>query len=351
VQRLAVRPFPGGRPGLLLWRKGMVVLSAMPGNHTARLIRLARRVPAINGLDEALAALGDADIVHAFNVSWEAALVAAHATAGRDGLPLVITPFAHLGAGDGDRVARNSTMQHQLHMLRGARRVLTLTEVERAGLAALGVPEANLAVIGGGADDPPADFAASPYYPTAGRDWPEPYAVFIGRLSYDKGAIHAAQAVLRAEPPRTLVLIGTTTPEFDRFYRGLSNEQRARVRPLGVLPEVDKHAILAGARCLLLPSRSDSFGIVMLEAWGHGRPVIAARAGGIPGVVDDGVNGLLVPFGDVDALAAAVGRLLSDGDLADVLGQAGRDKARRDYSWDAVAERVLGHYLALHEPA
>jgi len=105
--------------------------------------------------------------------------------------------------------------------------------------------------------------------------------------------------------------------------------------------------VVARAGCLLLPSRSDSFGIVLLEAWAHGRPVVAARAGGIPGVVDDGVNGLLVPFGDVAALETATERLLSDGNYAGQLGENGRRKVGQEYNWDAVTERVLSHYRAI----
>ena len=346
VIRLPVRPFPGGRRGLMLWRKGMVVLAALPGDRTAVLRRMACRIPPIDGLDAALAGLADVDLFHAFNVSWEHGLVAAHAAARAMGRPLVATPFAHLGERAGDRVARNSTMAHQLAVLRAARRVLVLTGVERDGLARYSVLPERVAVIGGGVDAPPDDFTASPYWAGVER-LPEPYAVFVGRLSADKGAIHAAEAIGRLRRRGravSLALVGATTPEFERFYRGLSPAERAGLRPLGVLSERDKHAVLARSRCLLLPSHSDSFGIVLLEAWTHGRPVIAARAGGIPGVVDEGVNGLLAPFGDVAALAAAAERLLADEGLARRLGESGRDKVAGQYSWSSVAERVHAHY-------
>lgn len=346
VIRLPISPFPGRRRGLMLWRKVMVVLSALPGERTALLLRLARRFPAIEGLDETLAGLAGVSLVHAFNVSWEHGLVAGHAAARTAGIPLVVTPFAHLGAAAGDRVARNSTMQHQLAILNAARRVLVLTSVERDGLAGFGVPAARVGVIGGGVDAPPDDLAASPYWDEAGH-LPEPYVVFVGRLSFDKGALHAAEAILRLRQRGravSLALVGSMTPEFERFQRRLSAVERAGLRLLGVLPERDKHAVVARSRGLLLPSHSDSFGIVLLEAWSHGRPVIAARAGGIPGVVDDGINGLLVPFGDVGALAAAVERLLDDEALARQLGESGRAKVAEEYTWAAVAERVHSHY-------
>jgi len=349
VIRLPIRPFPGRRRGLMLWRKAMVVLSALPGDATASLRRMARRVPPIVGLDEALAGL-EVDLIHAFNVSWEHGLVAAHAAAVRAGTPWVVTPFAHLGAGAGDRVARNSTMAHQMDILRAAWRVLVLTRVEQDGLARFGLPPERCAVIGGGVDDPPGDVAASPFATPAGRDWPAPYVVFIGRLSHDKGAIHAAEAIRRLRQRGrevALALIGSTTPEFDRFYRQLDAADRRGIRPLGVLAERDKHAVLAGSRGLLLPSHSDSFGIVLLEAWGHGLPVVAARAGGIPGVVDEGQNGLLAPFGDVAGLAEAVERLLVDEALARRLGEHGRAKVAAAYQWPVVAERVLSEYRAV----
>ena len=349
VIRLPVLPTPHGRRGLLLWRKAMVLLSALPGDQAAWLTGMARRVPAIDGLAETLAGLGDVDVFHAFNLSWERAMVAAHAHSREVGRPLFITPFLHLGEGN-DRVARNSTMDHQLRIMREADRLLVLTRVEADGLARYVYGPERIAVIGGGADAPPADFAASPYF---AADHPEArgeFGLYIGRHSFDKGALHAADAVrvLRGRGRDiALLLIGSSTPEFERYRRRLSPEDRAAIRPLGALSDRDKHAVLNRAKFLMLPSRSDSFGIVLLEAWAHGVPVIAARAGGIPGVVDDGATGLLVPFADVDNLAMAAERILGDPMFAERLGRQGREKLMAAYHWDVVVERVLGQYRAL----
>ena len=123
VFALPVRPFPGGRRGLMFYRKAMVVFSAAPGNHIRALMGMGRRVPRLVGIDDELSrvvSVAMPDLIHAFNVSWEAALIDAYAAARRLGLPLVVTPFAHLGVGFDDRVARNSTMQHQLAILGAA---------------------------------------------------------------------------------------------------------------------------------------------------------------------------------------------------------------------------------------
>lgn len=120
-----------------------------------------------------------------------------------------------------------------------------------------------------------------------------------------------------------------------------------QVRPLGLVSEKDKHALLSRARVLVLPSRVDSFGIVLLEAWAHGKPVIGARAGGIPGVIDEGENGLLVDWGDSRALADAIARLLADSDEAARMGSAGREKMAREYTWSAVYDRIERVYQGL----
>lgn len=347
VVRLPVRPFPGGRSGLMAYRKLMVVLSAVPGDQSAMLNWLAARVPWIEGLPEALAAAPPIDLVHGFNVSWESALVAAAALARARSVPFVVTPFAHFGTGEHDRVARNSTMDHQLRLMREAAEVLVLTSLEREDLSSYGVPREKIAVIGGSADPLPLgwspDMAAE-----LDRPLPPCFALFLGRASRDKGAIDAAEAVLalrQRHPDLALVLAGTASPEFGSWLERLPNEQRPAIITLGIVDETTKHTLLERSAMLLLPSRSDSFGIVLLEAWQHGKPVIGARAGGIPGVIDEGRNGLLVNYGDVGALSAAIARLLEDPALARALGEGGRRKVTSELSWEQTAARAESAYL------
>jgi glycosyltransferase involved in cell wall biosynthesis len=262
-------------------------------------------------------------------------------------LPFVVTPFAHFGTGK-DRVARNSTMDHQLQLLREAAGIFALTSVEQEGLRQYSVNSERVAVVGSGLDPLPetADFILLQQQYHLSR----PFVIFIGRNSYEKGAIHAAQAVLAMRQqgsPIALVLVGQMTAEFERFYGRLTEREKGIIRPLGILSEPDKHTLLSQAELLLLPSRTDSFGIVLLEAWAHNKAVIGARAGGIPGVVDDGQNGLLVPFGDVLALAQAIHRLLHTPDLKQAMGQQGQTKITAEYTWDRVTDRVESHYQQL----
>jgi glycosyltransferase involved in cell wall biosynthesis len=347
IIRCPLRPLPGRFTALLAWRKLMVLLSALPGDQTAVLQRMCRLIPPIQGLPTVLAQLDDIDLVHGFNVSWEYALMAGWRWARQRGLPFVLTPFTHFGTGQ-DRVARNSTMDHQRRVYRDAARVLVLTAVEQAGLAALSVPSNQIDVIGGGMDAVPAlgDWAVLQEKYQLQR----PYALFVGRNSFEKGAIHAAQAVLALQQAGSevrLVLAGQLAGEFERFYGRLPPSAQQIIQPLGIVNETDKHTLLSQAEMLLLPSRTDSFGIVLLEAWAHGKPVIGARAGGIPGVIDHQHNGLLVKFGDVAALGQAIQSLLTDVAKGQTMGANGRDKVHTQYNWQQVAERVWANYEAV----
>ncbi len=95
-----------------------------------------------------------------------------------------------------------------------------------------------------------------------------------------------------------------------------------------------------------LPSRHEPFGIAILEAWASVRPVVAARVGGVPSFVDDGVNGLLFPDNDHQAAREALRQLLEDASLATRLAREGREKACREFSWSAITKRLIGVYDA-----
>lgn len=347
--RCPLRPLPLGRTGLLAWRKGMVLLSALPGDQSGWLRRMAQAVPPITGLAATLATLpDDFDLVVGFNLSWEHAALAAWQFARQRRRPFVLVPFAHLGEGRHTRMARNATMDHQRHLLADADSVLALTEAEVAGFAAWGIVPRRIDVVGSGLDPTPA--LTDPAGIVASYDLQTPFALFIGRVNYDKGAIHAAQAAIalrRQGLPLTLALVGRTATDFDKFYSHLSPAARQAVRPLGVVSEEAKHSLLSQASLLLLPSRTDSFGIVLLEAWSHSKPVVGASVGGVGSVISDGQDGLLVPFGDVDALGQAISRLVSDDALNRRLGAQGQAKLQARYTWERVAERVLANFAQL----
>ena len=122
---------------------------------------------------------------------------------------------------------------------------------------------------------------------------------------------------------------------------------RNKVSFLGVVDRVAP--ILKDADLLLLPSATESFGLVALEAMTSGVPVIASDIGGIPEVVEHGVSGYLAPVGDVELMATEAIRLLSDCDLWEAFSAAARKRAVGMFNYrlivpqyEAIYERVLG---------
>jgi glycosyltransferase involved in cell wall biosynthesis len=138
------------------------------------------------------------------------------------------------------------------------------------------------------------------------------------------------------------VLAGPEMPNFQSFWRG--HRPSGRVIRLGVLDARQKRDFFAAIDAFALPSRSDSFGLVLLEAWANGVPNLAYRAGGIGWVIHDEKDGLLVRCGDIPALAAALLRLSRDAGLRHRLGAAGLERTRKEFEWMEKFEMVRQVY-------
>jgi glycosyltransferase involved in cell wall biosynthesis len=140
-----------------------------------------------------------------------------------------------------------------------------------------------------------------------------------------------AFARVRAVRPARLCLIGDGPQHaalVDLAERlGLSGS----VEFLGWRPHIEVTRRMADATVVVLPSRAEPFGLVIAEAMATGAPVVASAAGGIPEIVTDGTDGLLVPPDDPQALAAALLRVVQDTQLGRRLGQQARETIRRRF--------------------
>jgi glycosyltransferase involved in cell wall biosynthesis len=173
-----------------------------------------------------------------------------------------------------------------------------------------------------------------------------PVVTFLGHKTAGKGALcilDVGERMIAAGWPGWFVLAGSPTPAYEQRYKTLPVGVQKRVLDLE-LSEREKHDVLVASSLLLLPSRDDSFGIVLLEAWLHGKPVIGARAGGIPDVIEEGETGLLVPYGDADALQQAILWILEHTAVAAHMGALGRERTLQRWTWDAVYDRVRAVY-------
>jgi glycosyltransferase involved in cell wall biosynthesis len=341
VRRFAVHRAPGPSIIYPLVRRLMVEAGyALPRPLAVPLLfRLAQITPRLPDLEQYLATspeLNDVALVHTTNITLDFAILPVLRWARRRGIPHICTPFVHLGEPGNRQVRRYYSMPHQVAILRRSARVITQTDLERRFLQQAGVPASRMQTIGVGVT--PAELAGGNGQRfRAEHGIAGPLVLTIGTAAYDKGTRHVVQAMqqLRAQgSPATWVQIGPVMEHFEQWYTSLPAAERAHTRLLGFVPDETRRDALAAADVFVLPSRTDSFGIVYLEAWCYGVPVVGAWAGGVPEVVNHGVNGLLVPFGDVAALSAAIGRLLNDRMLARAFGQLGAAKVARELTWE-----------------
>lgn len=208
----------------------------------------------------------------------------------------------------------------------------------------------RLRVAGMGCEDTPAARVAAAH-PERRAGGP---VLFAGRLADVKGIddfLALVPVVLAARPGVAFMVAGglPENPKAERRRRRRFEEQapapvREAVRFTGWLPPADVSSLMAHAAVLVVPSWYETFGQVVLEGMLHGAPIVATRAGGVPELVGHEESGLLCAPRDVDALAAAVLRLLDDADLALRLGRAAAEHARAR-TWD----RVLPSWHALDE--
>jgi len=160
-----------------------------------------------------------------------------------------------------------------------------------------------------------------------------------------KGAdtlIAALPRVLQSAPDTFLVLIGEGEDRSRLEQLARDAGVSGRTRFLGSLTQEELFACYAVCDVFALPSRGEGFGLVFLEAMAHGKPVIGGAHGGIPDVIEDGVTGLLVPHGDVDALCRALESLLTDPARAKEMGARGKGLVARTFSFEQFQARLVG---------
>ncbi|HKU62638.1 MAG TPA: N-acetyl-alpha-D-glucosaminyl L-malate synthase BshA [Gemmatimonadales bacterium] len=149
-------------------------------------------------------------------------------------------------------------------------------------------------------------------------------------------------ARIRRAMPATLVMIGDGPERVDAENEARELQVASDVRFLGRLDSVA--SLLRESDLFLLPSQTESFGLAALEAMACGSPVVASRAGGLPEVVDDGVNGILEPVGSVEAMGRRAVELLRDPARYAGMREAALAKAR-EFS----ADRIVPMYEALYQ--
>lgn len=278
--------------------------------------------------------LRDADIVHCFNGDFlgHAALRAAKYC----GKPFVLTPHVHPGhwLDDGFNLALYRQSDHIFAALRYDEKFYVENGVPPDQITVAGVPVKE-SESGDG-----VEFIKS--YDIGS----EPMILFLGVKRPYKGyrqLLQATAEVWDRFPRACFVFMGARTEDSELLF---SNHQDGRVIELEHFLGTEKNSVLAACDVLCLPSVSESFGIVYLEAWMHEKPVIGCRIPSSEELIGEGVDGLLVEQSPT-AIAEAIWRLLDQPNLRRRMGQAGRRKVEENYLVETVVDKVEKVYRHL----
>ncbi len=154
--------------------------------------------------------------------------------------------------------------------------------------------------------------------------------------------IESLPAVAQEVPSVQYIIIGSGT-DLER-HRQLARDVGVyeRVHFLGTVNEETLRHCYDSCDVFVMPSAQEGFGFVYLEAMQYSKPVVAAKSGGSPEVVDDGVTGLLTEYGNVPELSAALTRLCSDPGLRVMLGSAGKQRLSQRFTFSHFKETLVG---------
>ncbi|MCW2700155.1 MAG: hypothetical protein JWQ45_1690 [Blastococcus sp.] len=192
-----------------------------------------------------------------------------------------------------------------------------------------------------------------------GVDPDRPYALFVGRITRQKGVPHLLAAAEQLPPEAGLVLCAgaADTPAERQQVADAVTALQARRKGVvwieAMLPREQLVPLITGATVFVVPSVYEPLGIVNLEAAACETAVVASDVGGIPEVVDDGRTGLLVhydpenPAAFEQGLAARISELLIDPARAAAMGAAGRERVLTEFGWPAIARQTVEVYSAV----
>ena len=311
---------------------------------------------------EIAAAIGTVDVVHSH--TWYANL-AGHLTSMLHDIPHIVTahsleplrPWKSEQLGGGYRL---STWAER-SAYESAAAVIAVSKGMRTDVLSAypAIDPSRVHVIANGID-------TELYAPVAERDVLEryglstdrPIALFVGRITRQKGVAHLVAAAADFAPDIQLALCAGSpdtaelAAEIEAGVARLQAERDGVVWIQQMLPRPDLLQLLTAADVFVCPSIYEPQGIVNLEAMACETAVVASRVGGIPDVVVEGQTGLLVDYASdprefEGALAAAVNELVADPGRVRAMGLAGRARAVSEYGWDAIAERTVALYQRL----
>ncbi len=261
----------------------------------------------------------------------------------KTGAGLASVPLPNVG----EKYRRISSLHYfegcQKDILRDSSFVVALSNFEKELYADMGVLPERLLRLSCGID--PAEFRnADPESVLKRFGIKKPLVLSLTAHCRERGTEHILEAcrnLWMKGHKFTLLLAGPVFPDVDEYLAACSEtagEFNDSIVITGYVSNRDRIDLLAAADMLLQPSRLDCFGIVILEAWASGKPVIGCWSGGMPAMIQDGRNGFLVSWGDTASLMNRMEILLNNPELGRVMGSRGRKDVLERFTWERVTD-------------
>lgn len=282
------------------------------------------RVP---GLRNALRSI-DADVLHVGPLPYNNLMYAGLQAAEFRRVPVIATPCLHLGEANNDEVSRHYLQPHQVALLHHCDQVLCMTDVEHTRLERAGISSSKLATIGLGIDLSQATGGNGDRVRQRFRI-DGPVVLHLGMKAYEKGSItliDAMKALWRRGCNAWLVMAGPSLSAFDEYLSSQS-QPLPKLINLPAFADDEKRDLLAAATVVAQPSRVESLGLVLLEAWANAKPVIAADIAVSRKLVMGSGGGAVTRFGDSAALSCEIEKMLADPQSCEEMGKRGQRSA------------------------
>lgn len=326
------------------WRRPLLQAAAWMHPYT-RLVRpLYDRLFAPVSL-QALRQLSQGkDLVHAIYNGMTCVAEQALRVAREQEIPFIFTPLAHTYGAEGKGWSSNRFRQ----LYRQANAVIAMTPYERDWLIQHGAHPSRTHVCPVGPllakDIDPDGFRLARGIDQA------PLIVFLGRHVKSKGYQQlacAANQVWKKYPEARFLFIGPQTKDSQQFFNTVCDP---RIILIEHSTDSEKCSALAACDLLCVPSTLESLGVIYLEAWHYGKPVIAANIDVMRSVIRNGKDGILISP-EPSSIAAAINKLLAKPKLRAQLGQSGHARTQHSYAWPRLAAKLAKIYAkALKKP-
>lgn len=210
---------------------------------------------------------------------------------------------------------------------------IAISEAQKKEHVAMGIPEERISVI-------------HHFFEVTGKSPPYPEqgdVILVGRLSQEKGIDRLLLAWEKIHDCGRILWIVGDGPERNNLEAMVSARSLRNVRFTGFLNHAEMKEIWEKAACSVVPSVwKEPFGMVVLESWDKGRPVVAHRIGALPEIIDDGQNGTLVNLDSPQEMADAILAILENPQQGEMMGKNGIAKLEHDFSRDKWLKKIIG---------